>query len=248
MPELKLLVDSVQSSKFITEEKSKELIKKIEKCASDYEASQLSRQVFVNGRIKSMNESIFDNVDMIHQAIAGNLKVEFHYFQWNIKKETELRRQGELYKVSPWGLSWTDDNYYLIAYDDEAGIIKHYRVDKMLDISISDERREGKDVYANTNIAEYTKKHFAMFDGEEKRVSLRCKNHMIGILIDRFGTDVPILKDDDEHFIAKVKVALSSHFIGWVFALGEDIEIVGPDSVLEIVYNHIDRLVKQYRR
>ena len=132
LAELKLLVDSVQSAKFITAKKSNELIKKIEGLASKYEASQLHRQVFVTGRVKTMNESIYYNVDRIHTAIAENSRITFQYFQWNVDKKMELRHDGALYEVSPWSLSWDDENYYLIAYDSNEGIIKHFRVDKML--------------------------------------------------------------------------------------------------------------------
>lgn len=130
LAELKLLVDSVQSAKFLTTKKSNELIKKIEGLASKYEASKLQRQVYVTKRVKTMNESIYYNVDNIHTAIAGNRQIRFQYFQWNIKKKMELRHNGEYYRVSPWALSWDDENYYLVAYDDTEKIIKHFRVVK----------------------------------------------------------------------------------------------------------------------
>ena len=144
LPELKLLVDSIQSSKFITEKKTNTLIKKLEKLVSKYDAQRLQRQVYVSGRIKTMNESIYYTVDAIHNAISENKKIKFQYFQWNVKKEMELRHGGAWYHISPWGLSWDDENYYMIGYDAEAQLIKHYRVDKMLHIRMSDESREGK--------------------------------------------------------------------------------------------------------
>lgn len=247
LPELKLMVDSVQAAKFITEEKSNELIKKIEACASHYEASKLQRQVYVNGRVKSMNKAILKNVDIIHQAIAENSMVRFKYFQWNVKKEMIPRHDGEIYEVSPWGLSLSDENYYLIAYDSKSGIIKHYRVDKMLDIELSTNMREGREIYSQTNLGEYAKKHFGMFDGAEKRVSILCHNRLAGVMIDRFGQDVTLIKRDEEHFEAKVKVAVSNHFIGWVFALGEDAKIIGPESVVARVNEEIERIIKQYK-
>jgi hypothetical protein len=136
LPELKLLVDSIQSSKFITEKKTNTLIKKLEKLVSKYDAQRLQRQVYVSGRIKTMNESIYYTVDAIHNAISENKKIKFQYFQWNVKKEVELRHGGAWYHISPWGLSWDDENYYMIGYDAEAQLIKHYRVDKMLHIRI----------------------------------------------------------------------------------------------------------------
>ena len=134
--ELKLLVDAIQSSKFITERKSNELIKKLESLASEHEAKQLQRQVYVAGRIKTMNESIYYNIDAIHAAIGLNQQIKFQYFHWNVKKEMELRKDGAFYQVSPWALCWDNENYYMIAYDAEAEKIKHYRVDKMIKIAI----------------------------------------------------------------------------------------------------------------
>lgn len=149
LPELKLLVDSIQSSKFITEKKTNTLIKKLEKLVSKYDAQRLQRQVYVSGRIKTMNESIYYTVDAIHNAISENKKIKFQYFQWNVKKEMELRHGGAWYHISPWGLSWDDENYYMIGYDAETQLIKHYRVDKMLHIRMSDESREGKEHFKN---------------------------------------------------------------------------------------------------
>lgn len=246
LAELKLLVDSVQSSKFVTEKKSNELIKKIESLGSNYEASQLQRQVYTSGRIKTANENIYYNVDILHNAINQNSKIKFQYFQWNVKKEMELRRGGEYYCVSPWGLSWDDENYYLVAYDSEAGKIKHYRVDKMLHINLTNEQREGKELFERFNMAEYAKKMFGMFGGKEESVKVECHNCLAGVIIDRFGTDVRMLKKDDEHFVATVKVAVSKQFLSWVMALGNQAKIVGPDNVVNQVKAEIDRLKNLY--
>lgn len=167
LPELKLLVDAIQSSKFITEKKSNALIKKLETLGSRYDAQKLQRQVYVSGRIKTMNESIYYTVDAIHNAISENKKIKFQYFQWNVKKEMELRHNGAWYHISPWGLSWDDENYYLVGYDADAGMIKHYRVDKMLHIKMSDEAREGKEHFKKLDMADYAKKSFGMFGGKE---------------------------------------------------------------------------------
>ena len=242
LAELKLLVDSVQSSKFVTEKKSNDLIKKIEGLGSNYEASQLQRQVYTSGRIKTVNENIYYNVDILHNAINQNSKIKFHYFQWNVKKEMELRKGGEYYCVSPWGLSWDDENYYLVAYDSEAEKIKHYRVDKMLHIDLTGEMRDGKELFERFDMAEYSKKMFGMFDGKEENVKIECHNCLAGVIIDRFGTDVKMLKKDDEHFTATVKVAVSKQFLAWVMALGENAKIVGPESVVNQVKDEIDKL------
>lgn len=233
LPELKLLVDAVQSSRFITERKSKELIRKIEGLASTYEAKQLQRQVVVVDRIKAMNESIYYNVDMLHTAIARNQQILFQYFEWTVAKEMRLRKNGAWYQISPWALTWDNENYYLIGYDAEAGMMKHFRVDKMLRIEILDEPRAGKDVFGRFDLAHYTRKTFGMFGGEEEVLRIRFQNKYIGVVIDRFGKDVPVRPDGENHFIARVEVAVSEQFFGWVTGLGKGVEILSPAYVVE---------------
>lgn len=247
LPELKLLVDSIQSSKFITERKTNALIKKLERLVSKYDAQKLQRQVFVTGRIKTMNESIYYTVDAIHNAITENKKIKFQYFQWNVKKEMELRHGGAYYDISPWGLSWDDENYYLVGYDSEAGMIKHYRVDKMLHISLSDEPREGKEYFKKLDMADYAKKSFGMFGGEEEKVKLLVDNALSGVIIDRFGKDVMIVPADREHFTVTVNVHVSRQFLGWIMSLGEQAKIVSPQSVVDQMKEEILRLQKQYQ-
>ena len=246
LAELKLLVDSVQSAKFITEKKSNELIKKIESLASKYEASQLHRQVFVAGRVKTMNESIYYNVDSIHAAIAGNSRITFKYFKWNVDKNMELRHDGALYEVSPWLLSWNDGYNYLIAYDSVKGIIKHFRVDKMLYIKSNGRKREGEKVFNSLDMAAYTGKMFGMYGGEDERVRLECDNALAGVMIDRFGKDISLIRLDDKKFAVNVEVAVSRQFLAWIIGLGEGVKIVGPQRIVDMMNDEIDRLVRQY--
>lgn len=247
LAELKLLVDLVQSSKFITAKKSTELIKKIEGFASKHEASQLHRQVYVAQRIKTMNESIYYNVDMIHTAIGANAKITFQYFQWDVNKKMVLKHDGARYEVSPWALSWDDENYYMIAFDEAEDKIKHFRVDKMLHINVTEEKREGKERFAQFDMAVYARKMFGMFGGEEQMVKIECDNSLAGVMIDRFGKDVAIQKKDDTHFVIHVKVAVSRQFLSWVMALGGGARIVAPEAVVEQVREEIKRLAEQYR-
>lgn len=246
LPELKLLVDAIQSSKFITERKSNTLIKKLERLVSKYEAQKLQRQVYVSGRIKTMNESIYYTVDAIHNAISENRKIKFQYYQWNIKKEMELRHNGAWYHISPWGLSWDDENYSLVGFDSEAGLIKHYRVDKMLHISMSEEKREGSEYFTKLDMAEYAKKSFGMYGGEEQTVKLLVDNSLAGVVIDRFGKDVMMIPTDGNRFTVSVNVRVSRQFMGWVFSLGEKVKIIGPDLVIQQMREEVSRLVRQY--
>ena len=246
LAELKLLVDAIQSSKFITAKKSNELIKKLEGLASVYEAGALQRQVYVSGRIKTMNESIYYNVDAIHAAISGNRKIRFQYFQWNVKKEMELRHGGARYHISPWGLSWDDENYYLVGYDSDAGKIKHYRVDKMVKIEISEEKREGQEHFRQLDMAAYAKKSFGMFGGDEEQVKLLVRNDLAGVIIDRFGKEVSLRPADEDHFTVNVNVAVSPKFIAWVFGMGDGVKVIGPEDVVSLVRREVQRLVRQY--
>lgn len=246
LPELKLLVDAIQSSKFITARKTNALIKKLEILVSKFDATKLQRQVYVSGRIKTMNESIYYTVDAIHNAISENKKIKFQYFQWNVKKEMELRHGGAYYHISPWGLSWDDENYYMVGFDSEAQTIKHYRVDKMLKIQMTDEMREGKEHFKKLDMAEYAKKSFGMFGGSEQKVKLLVENHLAGVIIDRFGKDIMMIPADKEHFTVNVDVRVSGHFLGWIISLGEGVKILGPDEVVEAMKREIERLRKQY--
>ena len=246
LPELKLLVDAIQSSRFITEKKTNALIRKLEKLVSKYDAQKLQRQVYVSGRIKTMNESIYYTVDAIHNAISENRKIRFQYFQWNVKKEMELRHGGAWYHISPWGLAWDNENYYLVGYDSDAGRIKHYRVDKMLHIRISEEEREGRDHFQKLDMADYTKKSFGMFGGEEQTVKLLVDNSLVGVILDRFGKDVMLIPADEGHFTVNVDVHVSGQFLGWIFSLGERVKILSPDGVVEQMKQEAKRLMKQY--
>ena len=242
--ELKLLVDAIQSSKFITEKKSRELIKKLENFVSVYEAAQLDRQVVVAGRIKTMNESIYYNVDAIHTAINQNNRIRFEYLKWDVNKKLVPRSEG-LYEVSPWALSWDDENYYLVGFDSTSGTIKHYRVDKMRKINVTDEPREGKELFKKFDMATYAKKSFGMFGGEEKMVRLRFGNALVGVMIDRFGRDINIMPSKEEGYSeTSVDVVVSGQFFGWIFALGSGASILSPKDVAEEYRNRAREIIQ----
>lgn len=234
LPELMLLVDAIQSSKFITAKKSNDLIKKLTDLASEYEARQLKRQVVVQGRIKTMNESIYYIVDEIHRAIIENRNISFEYLKWNLEKKLVPRRD-RLYIESPWALSWDDENYYLIAYDLEEEKIKHFRVDKMRDIKLMEDKRQGREVFEALDMGSYQKVNFGMFGARETTsVFLEFRNDFVGIMIDRFGKEMPIREAETEGWSrTHVDVYLSDQFFGWVFAMGGRVKITGPKDVWE---------------
>jgi len=246
LAELKLLVDAIQSSKFITEKKSRALIKKIEGLTSVHQAKKLHRQVYVQGRIKTMNESIYYSVDDIHSAIANNKKIKFQYTAWNIKKELEVKHGGKYYVMSPWGLSWDDENYYLVAYDSELEKVKHFRVDKMIKISVLDEPRDGKEFFKNLDMAEYAKKNFGMFGGEEASVKLEIPNSMVGVFIDRFGTGISVRTMNEDTSYVTIFAAVSHQFFGWILGLGPDVKIVSPDNVVDDMKDYLKAISARY--
>lgn len=245
LPELKLLVDAVQSSKFITKEKSEELIGKLEKQTSCWNASQLQRQVYIYNRIKTGNASIYKNVDSIHAAIHCNRQVSFKYCEWNIKKELVQRKGGSDYIISPWALTWDDENYYLVGYDAEAGKIKHYRVDKMQDIKVLGEPRLGKEYFKNFDLATLARKTFGMYGGEDRKLTLEGDNHRVGVIIDRFGKDIMISPYGEEKFHASVTVSVSPQFFGWLAGLGEGIRISWPEDVREEYKEFLRRILEK---
>ena len=233
LAEVKLLIDAIQSSKFITQTKSRELITKVKGFVSEHQAKQLQRQVYINDRVKTMNESVYYNVDNIHTAINENKKIRFKYYKWDINKKLVPRHNGDWFVVSPWALTWDDENYYMVAFDNLDHKIKHYRVDKMMRISIEDEKRDGKEAFNNFDMAEYSKATFGMYQGKKTKVKIRLANYMCGVFIDRFGKDIFFLPIDEEHSEVYVDVNVSPQFFGWIFGLGKDVKVTGPSEVVE---------------
>ena len=253
LAELKLLVDAIQSSRFITARKSKDLIAKLSSLISKHEARSLQRQVYVAGRVKTLNEEIYYNVDKIHTAISQNKKISFRYFEWKLvfsdpnKIIKHYRHEGARYVISPWALSWDDENYYMVGFDNEANRIKHYRVDKMENIRETKEARDGKDYFEEFDIAAYSKKVFGMFSGEERTISLRCRKSFVGVIRDRFGSSVFMRPDDEspEYFRATVDVAVSPQFFGWLAGMGGGIVIAEPADVRERFHEHLRNVLEE---
>ncbi len=254
LSELKLLVDAVQSAKFITHKKSNELIKKLENLTSDFEAKELQRQVFVSNRVKTMNEKIYYNIDSLHNAMNSGNKISFYYYQWEItgdnaqKVSKKRRNNGERYVVSPWALSWDDENYYLIAYDDKAEIIKHYRVDKMESVEVlHKEKRDGKKLFAKFDMAVYSKQIFGMFGGNLTDIKIRFDNSLVGVVVDKFSKNVFISVNDDGTFDMNTKVMLSPNFYGWLFALKDKAKIISPSKAKDEFLAYVEDILKIYK-
>lgn len=246
LPELKLLVDSVQSSKFITQKKTMSLIKKIEGLASVYQARELNRQVLVKNRIKTMNESIYYNVDEIHRGIAANRKIRFHYFEYNMEKQRQFRREGAWYVISPYALTWDDENYYLVGFDSQAGIIKHFRVDKMAHIGTTEEPRDGQEVYEALDMGLYARQVFGMFSGAPTGVRLRFERGLVGPVLDRLGQDVMLIPEDEDHFTVRTDVVVSPQFFAWLCGFGTRAKILGPEEVVKAMADYVAGIHQMY--
>lgn len=246
LAEIKLLIDAIQSSKFITQTKSRELIKKVKGFVSEYQAKQLQRQVYINDRVKTMNESVYYNVDDIHTAIGQNKKIRFKYYKWDINKKLVPRHNGEWFVASPWALTWDDENYYMVAFDDWDGKIKHYRVDKMMRISVEEEKRNGKEAFKNFDMAAYSKATFGMYQGNKTRVKIEFANYMCGVFIDRFGKDITFHPVDDDRSALMVDVNVSPQFFGWIFSLGRDVKVTGPDEIVEEIKKYAKDFLANY--
>ncbi|MBP3579067.1 MAG: WYL domain-containing protein [Lachnospiraceae bacterium] len=246
--EIKLLIDAIQSSKFITEKKSNELIKKIKGLVSKHQAAQLQRQVYVHGRIKTMNESIYYNVDTLHAAIAKNSKIKFRYCGWYTNKKLVPLHNGDFFVVSPWALTWDDEYYYLVAYDQLSESIKHYRVDKMVQISVLEEKRDGKTFFDSFDMAVYSKVNFGMYHGKVKKVHISFPNYMVGVFIDRFGKDIAIHPAEGENRSRiAVDIAVSKQFFGWIASLGRWVKIEGPEDVVAEMKEFAEKLAAVYQ-
>ena len=216
------------------------------KLASKSEASQLNRQVFILNRPKTGNETIYYSVDDLHRAISVNRKITFQYAEWTEKKKLQLKHDGAYYIVSPWALTWDDENYYLIAYDEKAEVIKHYRVDKMLHINLLDQERLGEEHFKNFDLAAFAKKTFGMYGGRDESVTLTCCNELAGVILDRFGSDIMMIPSDRDHFHVNVTVSVSRQFFGWVTGVGSKMQLDGPVQVRQEYLDYLKEILGNY--
>ena len=229
LAELKLLVDAVGASKFISQKKTKELVEKITSLAGLDDAEQLSRQVVVPDKPKTGNEKIFYSIDVIYQCIDNNKKMSFKYQEWTLNKEMQPRHGGKVYVVSPAFLLRNDENYYLVAFDEDSNEIRHYRVDKMTAAAEMEEERAGMEIISGLNPHEYAKQHIAMFAGDERVITIRFAKHLVGVVIDKFGTDIDVRADGDSHIKARISVAVSPQLYGWLVGIGATVSYPEPE-------------------
>ncbi len=247
--ELKLLCDAVQASRFITEKKSGELITKLKRLCSRHEAEKLSRQVHVSAKIKNMNESIYYNVDAVFEAIAAEKCIRFRYFNRTLDSKTEkkYRRGGGYYEVSPYALTYSEEKYYLIAYDLESSEIRHFRVDRMDGIEQSERSRDAARYFSGIELGTYTDRHFGMYGGKEVKVCIEFDAYLANAVYDRFGTDIAVINDGEGKYRVFVSAVVSAQFFGWLAGLGKGARIVSPDSVAAEYRDHLRSLLDNYQ-
>lgn len=247
LPELRLLVDAVQSSRCITNGKSRQLIRKLESLASVYESRQLRRQGFAENRIRTINENVYYSIDMIQRALTEDRQISFQYCEWTVEKKLRPENEGERYSVSPWGLVWQNEEYYLITYDEKCGRVKQYQVDKLQQIRIEKEVRRGREFFENYDIGELTSRTFGMFGGREVTICLEAHNRLVGVVLDRFGRDIMIHRKDPEHFKTLVRVNISDQFFGWIASLGPYAVIASPDEVRDKYREFLEKSLSNYK-
>ena len=230
LPELKLLIDAVQSSRYLTEKKSRELIEKLCAQCNEQDASLIKRNVLVSGRVKSMNETIYYNVDAIQDAISQNKQIQFRYFDWDMNRKRKYREKE--YLASPYGLCQDHENCYLLALSERHGITA-YRVDRMSDIKVSADNRIFCPELTGKNLNEHANRLFQMYAGDQVNVKMRFHKELLNVVIDRFGRDIMLIPDGDEHFNFTVNIAVSPMFLSWVVGFGSKAKILYPESVVE---------------
>lgn len=244
--ELRLIVDSIQASKFLTRETAKTLTGKIKKLAGKDTAETLNRQSYVADRVRNMNESVVKDSDRLHQAIAEDRKIGFRYFHYTPSKERNYTKDGDQFIVSPYALYWNNGNYYLYAYDGKR--FRYFRVDRMERISFPLlEPREGKEEFQEKNLTHQKAKVFDMYGGKEYTVRIRFRNELAGAVVDQFGKDVLMIPTDAEHFTISVPVEISPTFFAWIATFGRRVKILGPEPVVEKMKEFIGKVSDMYK-
>ena len=241
--ELKLLIDAVQSSRYLTEKKSRELIEKLCNQCNEYDARLMKRNVMVSGRVKSMNETIYYNVDAIQDAIADNKQISFKYFDWGMDGKRVYRSRD--YEASPYSLCQDNENCYLLALSPRHGITS-YRVDRMTDIQILSENRTPCPELTGKALMDHANQLFQMFAGDAISVKMRFHKELCNVVIDRFGRDTMLIPDGPDHFVFTVKIAVSPMFLSWVIGFGDKAKILYPQSVIDRCKALCSQALSQY--
>lgn len=246
LPELKFLMDAVQSSHFITREQTKSLIRKLEGLASIPQARKLQGQVVAEQSVKTPNREIYKNIERIYDAIGENCQISFRYYEWNTDRKLQVKKGGQRYLVSPWKLIWNNDSYYLLGVDEHSGIVKHYRVDKIMDVCREKAARNGAAIFRDFDLGKFSIGTFGMFGGKDTLLKLEFANSLIGVVMDRFGPEAMIFPADREHFTLQTHIRVSGPFFGWLAGLGSEARIVSPEKTRREYTAFLKKALKEY--
>ncbi len=241
LAEVKLLVDAVQSSRFISEQESRAIVEKLSTLVGSYKAEILKRHLYIGSRVKPEDPNLTGYIETIHNAVTNEKKITFRYFDYNAEKQKTLRRDGKIYHLSPFDLIWNNDMYYVVGVGNHNDTLLKYRLDRMQELEVTDEDRRG--VPEGYNIADFFEKEFSMMAGNVSTVELLCENKLMGSIIDKFGSDVQTEVIDAEHFKATVSVEISGLFFGWVIASMGTMTIIGPEEVV----SHFQEIIRRYK-
>ncbi len=254
LAELKMLVDVLSASKSIPPKKSKDIIHKLECMTSEYNRSQLNRQVYMENTVKSENFSIIYSIDAIYSAIAKNRKITFNYYEYQLDwdsddKAKQVLKKDEngnvkVYTQSPYALVWKNENYYLMTYDGNSKSNHTFRVDRMHNVKETRSRRDGEEFFAKIDISRFANTAFSMFSGEPSNIVLRVDNSMLGVIVDRFGSKACLQKDDAQHFLCSVDIQVSDQFFGWLSSFGTKIQLTAPQSLCNEYKTYLTRILE----
>ncbi|MGM0854302.1 MAG: helix-turn-helix transcriptional regulator [Bacillota bacterium] len=242
--ELRMLIDAVVSAKFISKKETRQLTGKIKKLTSLHQGKKLHNEIEIDSSIKSESPYIRLAIHDIHEAIAERRMITFQYGRFDVKKQFNLSHEGKLYKVKPYALAWANDFYYLIAYYFEADEIRHYRVDRLRNVEPLSETFP----YEPFDVSKYVQSTFHMFAGDEEWIKVSFQNHLINVIIDKFGKDVDIQRDGENHFILTTKALVSSGLVNWILNFGSQARVLSPPSLVDTVKTEVTKLYSLYHQ
>ena len=247
LPEVKFLMDAVQSSRFVTQKKSRELLRKLESLVVPEAAKKLREQLFIEPGNKTVNEEIYSNIQTIYEGISNNRQIRFHYYEWTLSRELKPRKNGEWYQVSPWKMIWKNENYYLLGLDERSGVVKHYRVDKMMQVEVIEkQKRNGGNIFRDFDLGKFSFSTFGMFGGKERSVRMEFENQFVGTVLDHFGRDVMLIPKDEKHFSMQAQIKVGTQFFGWLAGLGSGAVIVSPDNIRREYVAFLKKTLRNY--
>ena len=240
-------MDAVQSSRFVTQKKSRELLRKLESLVVPEAAKKLREQLFIEPGNKTVNEEIYSNIQTIYDGMSRNRQIRFHYYEWTLSKELKPKKNGEWYQASPWKMIWKNENYYLLGLDERSGVVKHYRVDKMMQVEVIEkQKRNGGNIFRDFDLGKFSSSTFGMFGGKERSVRMEFENQFVGVVLDRFGQDVMLIPKDENHFSMQAQIKVGTQFFGWLAGLGSGAVIVSPDNIRREYVAFLKKTLRNY--